>query len=132
MKLVSTVGFDEGQLARLREAAPSVEVTAENARTTDVMGKLLSPDTEILYSFRAPDDLLEKAPNLRWLQLMGAGTDRLENHPADLDSLLITNCSGVSATPIAEHVVCMMLAFSRLLPTVFAPSRIASGSIKTS
>ena len=119
MKLVSTVGFDEGQLARLREAAPSVEVTAENARTTHVMGKLLSPDTEILYSFRAPDDLLEKAPNLRWLQLMGAGTDRLENHPADLDSVLITNCSGVGATPIAEHVVCMMLAFSRLLPTVF-------------
>ena len=65
MKLVSTVAFDEGQLARLREAAPSVEVTAENARTTDVMGKILSPDTEIFYSFGAPNDLLEKAPNLR-------------------------------------------------------------------
>jgi phosphoglycerate dehydrogenase-like enzyme len=62
-------------------------------------------------------DLIPRAPNLRWLQTWGAGTDWLMQHPelADRDFLL-TNASGVHAIPISEHIFAFLLAFARKLP----------------
>jgi phosphoglycerate dehydrogenase-like enzyme len=61
-----------------------------------------------------PRDLLDKAPNLRWIQQWGAGADWLLRHPelADKDFLL-TSASGVHAVPIAEHLLAFMLCFGR-------------------
>lgn len=61
-----------------------------------------------------------RAPQLRWYQQWGAGTDWLLRHPeaASLDFIL-TNASGVHAIPISEHILAMMLAFTRQLPAAF-------------
>src|SRR5574338_362556 len=66
---------------------------------------------------RFPIQWLPKAPNLRWFQQWGAGTDWLLRHPeiAQQDFKL-TNASGVSAIPISEHILAFMLAFTRRLP----------------
>ncbi len=60
--------------------------------------------------------LLPKAAALRWLQLGGAGADRVFEHlPAGRD-LVVTNASGVHAIQISEHLLAMMLAFARAIP----------------
>src|SRR6185436_13837312 len=51
-----------------------------------------------------------RAPNLRWVQYIGAGLDHLA--PAEelrQARYLITNFSGVHAIPLAETVLTMML-----------------------
>ena len=49
-----------------------------------------------------PQDMVARAPRLRWFQQWGAGADWLLRHPdaAERDFVL-TNASGVHATPIS-------------------------------
>jgi phosphoglycerate dehydrogenase-like enzyme len=59
---------------------------------------------------------VQAGPRLQWIHTHGAGT---EHHPLALyrqRGLLFTNGSGVSAIPIAEHVLMMMLAAAKGLP----------------
>ncbi|MGI6208718.1 MAG: D-2-hydroxyacid dehydrogenase [Anaerolineae bacterium] len=61
-----------------------------------------------------PRDLLERAPNLRWLQQWGAGVDWLMRSPeAREKDFILTNASGVHAIPISEHILAFMFAFAR-------------------
>jgi len=77
-------------------------------------------ETIEIAAVRFPPGWFTRAPNLRWYQQWGAGTDWLLQHPdiAQMDFTL-TNASGVHAIPISEHIVAMMLAFSRQLPAAF-------------
>jgi phosphoglycerate dehydrogenase-like enzyme len=70
-------------------------------------------DVEIAAGHISPE-LLLRMPHLRWYQQWGAGADWLLRYPeaANLDFVL-TNASGVHAVPISEHIIGMLLMFSR-------------------
>lgn len=63
-----------------------------------------------------PEDLLQRAPALRWLQLSSAGIDRLAGTPIVRSELTITTASGIHAATISEYVIGMMIAFAKRLP----------------
>lgn len=70
-------------------------------------------DIEIVAGHLLPD-LLRRAPNLRWYQQWGAGTDWLMRRPELLEKdFILTNASGVHAIPISEHILTLMLALAR-------------------
>lgn len=54
---------------------------------------------------------LDRATNLKWLQLASAGADRYVDKLAP--DVLLTNASGTYGICIAEHVLAMMLALTR-------------------
>ena len=116
MKLVSAVPLDEGQQTRLREVVPDLEIVDSKNYISEGVRDLVDESTNILYAFRVPEDLMERAPNLRWLQLLGAGCEHLLDNPVMTAPLHITTASGVQATPIAEYVLGVMLGFYRWLP----------------
>jgi phosphoglycerate dehydrogenase-like enzyme len=70
---------------------------------------------EVIFGFRFPVEWLEVAGRLRWVQLASAGSDHMlrlglgERRP----DLLITTASGIHEIPISEHIVAMILHFSR-------------------
>jgi phosphoglycerate dehydrogenase-like enzyme len=64
-----------------------------------------------------PLELLPRAAGLKWLQLGGAGADRVFDHPAAGRDFLVTNASGVHPTQISEHLLALMLAFARGIHT---------------
>ena len=103
MKLVAAVPLDDGQRERLRAIAPGIDVVAARAFDADDVAGLMGEDTNILYSFRAPLDALDIAPGLQWIQLMSAGCDRLLGSSLLESHVRVTTCSGIAATPIAEH-----------------------------
>ena len=73
-------------------------------------------DTEVLYASHLIP-LPEQAPRLRWIQLHSAGINHLLGKPIlAAEDVAITTASGIHATPIAEHCLAMMLAFSYSLP----------------
>ena len=63
-------------------------------------------------------DLLAAAPQLRWIQLPVAGVERMVTPAMLAHGIAITTFSGVTAPNIAEHVLAMMFAFARNLPTL--------------
>ena len=73
--------------------------------------------TEVLLSNPiVPDDIVERAAGLKWLQLTSAGVDRLLDAPVVRSHVTVTTASGIHAVPISEFVIGAMLAFAKGLP----------------
>lgn len=62
------------------------------------------------------DELLERAPALRWIHTESAGVDRTLTPRLRSSPVVLTNSAGAHAVPIAEHVLALMFAFARRLP----------------
>ena len=63
-----------------------------------------------------PDDIVDRAPKLRWVQLTSAGVDRLLDGRLAHSGVTITTASGVHSVPIGEYAMGVMLAFAKGLP----------------
>jgi phosphoglycerate dehydrogenase-like enzyme len=116
VNVLCTLRFTEEQLDKLRAVSPRLVVAQRTCHDAEEVREALGEGTEVLYTFHPPDDLLSKAPRLRWVQLHSAGADHLLGHPIMKSNVLITTSSGIHATPIAEYVFASMLAWSRRLP----------------
>lgn len=116
-KLVVGIELDERYLARLRDAAPAAEFVV--ATHPDVLRVALADADALIGAWSLDAGLLDAAPRLRWIQATGAGVERILNPELLLRDIVLTNLSGVHAPNIAEHVLAMMLAFARGLPTLF-------------
>jgi phosphoglycerate dehydrogenase-like enzyme len=118
-QVLCTLRFKEGQLNRLRQVSPALEVRQQTCRNADEVSEALTTRDEILYTFFSPTSLAV-APNLKWVQLHSAGADHLLDTPLWQSDIPITNASGVHATTIGEYVIGSMLAHSRHFPRLFA------------
>jgi phosphoglycerate dehydrogenase-like enzyme len=119
---------DAAALELLRAAAPEVDVTvlayAEPDERRAVRGRgdgaTLPPTSltdeqraafaaaDVLMAFDVPIDVTTVAPNLRWVQAIGAGVDHLRDACVGTD-LVVTNAVGVASVPIAEFVIARLL-----------------------
>lgn len=94
---------------RVRQVAPGAEVRiVPNAAALD--DQLDWP--EVVFGNLAPEQVA-RAPQLRWLQLTSSGFEpylSLRNSP-----VLLTTARGVTSKAGAEHVLAMMLSFTRQL-----------------
>jgi phosphoglycerate dehydrogenase-like enzyme len=122
--VLSVLHLSERHLAQLRSVSPRLVVQQHSispeeqwVRASDQQ-KVLSPDTEILYTHIAPFDL-RLTPRLRWVQVDSAGVDLLHNTPLWKSDIPITSANGVHAVQIAEHVLAMLLAHAHHLPLAY-------------
>ena len=77
------------------------------------------PDADVVVAQDLSDDQLARAGRLRWLSSVAAGLDGIVT-PALLGrGVALTSASGVHGPNIAEHVLAMMLMFTRGLPALF-------------
>lgn len=98
---------------RIQSLRPDARLIVTEKR--EEIEKLL-PEIE-LAAGHFPISLITQAPNLRWFQQWGAGTDWLMRHPeVAAHDFILTNASGVHAIPISEHILAFLLAFARGLP----------------
>lgn len=74
-------------------------------------------EAEILFTSRFPLDWLDRTPSLKWVQLTSAGSDYYQRSGLfdKRPDLLLTTASGVHEIPISEHIVAVILYFSRRL-----------------
>ena len=96
----------------VRAAAPGAELRLRDRNA------VMADDVawaEVLFGW-PPREHLHLAKGLRWVQLPSAGADRYSDrslfpHP----DFVLTNSRGVFGQPIAEHVLALLLAWSRNL-----------------
>jgi phosphoglycerate dehydrogenase-like enzyme len=62
------------------------------------------------------NDLLDRAPRLRFIQSIGAGTDQFPTAALAQRGIRLASARGVNARAVAEHAMALILALSRRLP----------------
>lgn len=106
----------QADLLFFRQRHPSLTFTAAS---DDSWRQLVRTAQAVLLGrFLPVDELLDHAPYLRWIHTVGAGVDRILSERLRQSDILLTNSSGVHANNIAEHVLALILGFSRQLPAL--------------
>lgn len=103
-------------IAELRQTFPDVDIrdgTDDAAFARDI------GDADAVVGGRWTESLLAKAGKLAWLQSIYAGVDDLPLDAFVARGVAVTNFRGVSAVSISEHVLALMFAFARGLPSLF-------------
>jgi phosphoglycerate dehydrogenase-like enzyme len=122
---------DDAMLAPLRDRFPDLEIVAlpylgqfnryrdgdEDELTEEVRAVWARAEGTLALDLPAPTT--ELAPNLRWVQAIGAGIDHLADTGLP-DDVTITNAAGVAAAPIAEFVMARLLQVWKRLPEIDA------------
>jgi phosphoglycerate dehydrogenase-like enzyme len=78
---------------------------------------------EIVLAMDLPFDVATIAPNLRWVQGMGAGASQLLSAGLGPAGIRLTNAAGVNAVSIAEFVLARLLQQWKRLPEIDAMQR---------
>ena len=71
---------------------------------------------EVVLALDVPVGLADFAKNLRWVHVIGAGTDHLAGAGLGEHDVVVTNSSGVAARSIAEYVVGRLLMIWKRFP----------------
>ena len=100
--------------AELEARVPGVDLRV--ARTPPETRELAGEADALLATYVATD-LLEAAPDLRWIQALSSGVDFLDLQAIEERGIALTNAAGVHAEPIAEQVVGYLLTFERGIHT---------------
>ncbi len=120
--LVTNYPFEPADVERLRTALG--ENALLTARGEHGLADALAahPETDVICTFDAPANLLELAPQMRWVALASAGAERTlrQTWSHAPNAPLITTANGVHAIPISEHVFSMLLLWARHWPEMFA------------
>jgi phosphoglycerate dehydrogenase-like enzyme len=114
LKIVSSFQFSQDSLNVLREAAQADVLCV--ADTNELLAHL--HETAILCSYKVTRKWRKLAPQLRWLQLTGAGVDELRpTGILDADSgIIVTTAVGIHTTTLSEYAFGSMLMFNRSWP----------------
>ena len=80
-------------------------------------------DCQVVIAFKLPADILERAPDLRWIQFTHAGVDEFLTDRLRESQIAITNISGVHSISMAEMVLSMMLIFVKSWPAFMEQKR---------
>ena len=119
------------QRASLQVIWPDLEIAEHNTGAVDQVD---GTGVEILVTEQVPRDLA-KWRNLRWVQLLSAGSNQLAGHPIRETQIAVTTASGTHGVPIAQYVSCTILMVAHRMPQVLQyketqhwPNRLALAS----
>ncbi|OGO17658.1 MAG: hypothetical protein A2Z15_01610 [Chloroflexi bacterium RBG_16_50_11] len=119
---------DEDILRRIRKISTKVKV---KDGSTLVFGEMrgdeskkaeldaLLAETDVLYGFVPPKNVIARAPRLKWMQVTSAGVDRHQDTEIWRSKVILTGVSGIHAAPIGEFVLGLMLMFAKDTPLSF-------------
>jgi D-2-hydroxyacid dehydrogenase (NADP+) len=79
----------------------------------------LLPDAEVVTCGNLSPSQIAAATKLRWISFWSAGMDGKFTDQMKERGLLLTNASGVHGPNIAEHLLCLMLMFTRRMEVHF-------------
>jgi len=133
--LVVTPSFDRSMphaddevLRRIASVSPKIKVKDGSTLTMaefrgDNSGKkeldAMLAEADVLFGFVPPQNIIARAPNLKWVQVTSAGVDRHRDTEIWRSKIPITGVSGIHATPIGEFVLSLMLMFVKNTPAGF-------------
>lgn len=113
--MLIAISVQRGHLDRLRTQFPDVEfVFRDDAPDAETIAGV---DAAVLWRVD-PAWLGVPDPRLRWVHNAGAGVEHLPLLDLRERGIVVTNNSGIHVPNMPEHLLALMLAFARRLPTL--------------
>jgi phosphoglycerate dehydrogenase-like enzyme len=128
VNLLVTTALTEASLKQITSVSRRIKLTnvselAQSEQKGNVTAKkqldALLAEAEIIYGFRLPENVIARAPKLKWFQTMSAGVDRFLDDEFRRNPVIMTSVSGIHAVPIGEFVLGLMLMFAKQAPLSF-------------
>lgn len=107
----------EKQLAAISSVHEDIKITT--CKKSAAADHIADADILIAWGQTKMDALLPLAARLKWVHALSAGVDDMLSPDFAESNIILTNSSGIHGTPIAEHVLGIMLASSRGLFTAY-------------
>jgi phosphoglycerate dehydrogenase-like enzyme len=112
MKIVTSYDLSAENLSLAHSIAPKASFVAA---TTDEDKMREIEDADAFFGFGIKPEMIGRARKLRWIQLSSVGVESVLC-PELLDGdIVLTNARGATAINISEHVMSLILAFTRTL-----------------
>jgi len=117
--------FHPGIVAAIRAAVPSDWTLSVTTGPTEAerAEALAGADIAFVMATPMPRSLLERAPRLRFIQKLGAGTDRIDSAWCTEAGIGLARLQAGNSIPVAEHALLLMLAACRQLPKLDRATR---------
>ncbi|MGD9211957.1 MAG: D-2-hydroxyacid dehydrogenase [Desulfobacteraceae bacterium] len=74
---------------------------------------------EIIFTYKVSISQLQKAKNLKWIQLSSSGWEHIPATKLKDSGIIVTNAAGVGDTEVAHYILTAVLMLSRNMHTVF-------------
>ena len=100
---------------RVRADLPDINLFASNHRP-DALAQAADAEVLIGHHFQFDEDLLSRAPRLRWIQSLTTGTDAILKLHALRPDVLVSSTRGMHGPQMSELVFLHMLALTRDFP----------------
>jgi phosphoglycerate dehydrogenase-like enzyme len=102
----------DAHLAQIKAVDPSLEVKMfSSTQLEDIQEEL--QDAEVLAGTLWSIPEIHDVKKLKWIHSFSAGVERVLTPEVKNSDVLVGNCSGIHATPIAEHILGFLLIFTR-------------------
>jgi phosphoglycerate dehydrogenase-like enzyme len=85
-------------------------------RDADTLARRIGEADVLVISGLWNNDLLDRAPRLKFIQAIGAGTDQFPRDELQRRDIRLASARGVNARAVAEHGMALILALARRLP----------------
>jgi D-2-hydroxyacid dehydrogenase (NADP+) len=102
--------FSEHHLSEVKKCAPDWEVLASS--DPELIAKE-SIDAQAIAGFPATIPIIKEGTPIRWVHSFSAGVDRVLTPHVMKSDIMVSNSSGIHATPISEHVLGFLLMWVR-------------------
>jgi phosphoglycerate dehydrogenase-like enzyme len=99
-----------------RFSALGTGIAGFSVRDTEALKARLPEADVLVISGLWRDALLDRAPRLRYIQSIGAGTDQFSRDALTRRGIRLASARGVNGRAVAEHAMALILALSRRLP----------------
>ena len=103
---------------RLQEcfAARKTGIRSFEVRTREELDKKIGEADVLVVSMLWRDALIERAPKLRFIQSISAGTDQYSRDLLRARGIRLASAQGANVRAVAEHAMALILALMRRLP----------------
>ncbi len=128
LNILVTDSIGDHCLQQIAAVSPRIEVTdvsdllrAEQNGTptsTEQLDILLA-EAEVIFGIDLPRNVISRAPGLKWVQIITVGVEHLLATDILKSPVTVTNIRGMSATPIAEFILGLVLMFVKRSPLSF-------------
>jgi phosphoglycerate dehydrogenase-like enzyme len=108
---------ETGALRIMRGQPPLDEARKQAPAVSRPQAEALAK-AEVMLTLDIPFDTDQWAPNLKWVQAVGAGVGQLQSGGLDKIGAVLTTSAGVASAPIAEFVLARILAEWKLFPAL--------------
>lgn len=111
LNILVTHKLTEQQVAAICEIDENVKVT--QCKPADTVNHIETADILICWGSLNLQELLPKAPRLKWIHTLSAGIDGILTPDLVNSKIILTNSRGIHGISMAEHVLGIILSFTR-------------------